>query len=355
MIRIERRPAAVAVAALARVGRNGLSERDHALWFYAGVAPQREVLPPQPAKAPAFKAYKRVEVRNALIANFGVKCAYCESPYAHLNAMDVEHFRPKSGFLDSGKLRKPGYFWLAASYDNLFPSCGDCNRERKLCHREKDGRLVQSKSGKANLFPIANGSVRATCAAEQANERPLLLNPCDDEPAHHLDFLADGFVAPADTTHEAEAPRGRASILTYGLARADLVAQRHEWSLLAQAAMQRVLETELNIRETPSNPRLPGQLASAEAALQATFFSAGARYRAMMNAMRRAFDAVRVAADAYYSAVANWKASQSATDRQNVVACVARIRALRSDPSMESDFIADLLRWADVQNPQINV
>ncbi|MEF9674035.1 hypothetical protein QNM99_25505 [Pseudomonas sp. PCH446] len=43
--------------------------------------------------------------------------------------MDVEHYRPKGAVSEDAS--HPGYWWVAMDWDNLLPSCIDCNRKRK--------------------------------------------------------------------------------------------------------------------------------------------------------------------------------------------------------------------------------
>lgn len=348
MIKVERAQAATALTALEKVGRNGLTECEHATWFYGGIEPTRRPLPSKPAKAPKFTVYKNEAVKAALLALFGTKCAYCESPYSHLNSMDVEHYRPKSAYInEEGQLCRPGYYWLASSYDNLLPACIDCNRERKLFRRKADGSLVKSKSGKANQFPIAPGTVRATCAAELAAERPLLLNPCDHEPGEHLCFSPDGFVEPARTRQEANFARGRASILVFGLDRADLVAERRGWAILIEAAMQRVLQADRNIREYPDDTVMADQLIDALHALS-NFWAPAARFLAMAASMKDTFETVRLAANTYHRAVAAWRTLRTHANRRVLIDCIAEIEVIRRDSASTRGLALLLLRWAGI-------
>lgn len=124
---------------------------------------------------------------------FGDMCAYCEAPYAATTQVDVEHYRPKGGVTGrNGKLVKPDYYWLAATWENLLPSCPDCNREREQKFEDADPR----KAGKANKFPLADERRRATRPGQEGRESPLLLDPCCDDPAEHLVFNDRGNVDP---------------------------------------------------------------------------------------------------------------------------------------------------------------
>jgi hypothetical protein len=132
-------------------------------------------------KAFPFKIYKDEAVKAVLEKLFHNKCAYCESYYSDTQPLDVEHWRPK-GAVDpepyEGSEALPGYYWLAADWDNLLPSCIDCNRSRNQ-REEPEGKV--RLLGKANRFPIEQGSKRARSPQELQDERPLLLNPCEEE------------------------------------------------------------------------------------------------------------------------------------------------------------------------------
>lgn len=84
--------------------------------------------------------------------------------------MDVEHYRPKGGYLDpDGTLCQPGYYWLAADWNNLFPSCIDCNREREQIMVKGQAK----KLGKANKFPLVDaGEAEIVPAHRIACARP---------------------------------------------------------------------------------------------------------------------------------------------------------------------------------------
>ncbi|MER8803246.1 hypothetical protein [Mesorhizobium sp. M0998] len=348
MIPVVRDQAVVACAALNKIGSNGLTELEHALWFFGGIAPQKNPLPPKPTKPPAFSVYKEEPVRDALRALFGTRCAYCESNYPHLAQMEVEHYRPKGGYIDEhGVLKKPGYYWLAASWGNLLPSCIDCNRERKQHHRSRDGKIVKSKSGKANRFPILPGTSYATTPAAVALERPMLLNPCEDQPHLHLQFFADGFLQPALTAEERAAGRGRSTIDVCGLARDALVGVRREWALRTKGAMEAVLRADRNRRVYPHDPVMAAQLTDAETNLH-TFVDGEAPYHAMTAAMMAAFVEVRSLLEPYFTALEAWKANQSVGNRQALLERATAIQQLRRDARFDEQLVNFLLDKAGV-------
>ncbi len=78
------------------------------------------------------KIYGHRKVKEALIHSQAGKCCFCESMFRHIGHGDVEHFRPKAGWVQADEpLNKPGYFWLAYDFDNLLLSCEICNQIHK--------------------------------------------------------------------------------------------------------------------------------------------------------------------------------------------------------------------------------
>ncbi|UWU25628.1 hypothetical protein N2601_29685 (plasmid) [Rhizobium sp. CB3060] len=185
-----------------------------------------------------FSAYSDEAVKYALDKLFFGKCAYCESRYANQAPVDVEHYRPKGRI--AGVANHPGYWWLAMVWNNLLPSCIDCNRRRwqdlprfpeslaqLLAAPEMQG--VKASLGKQDLFPIA-GTARATADLPDIDERPDLINPCVDDPEEHLVFHIDrgdplGLVLPT-FKNNVPSRRGLTSIHVYGLNRLGLVQER---------------------------------------------------------------------------------------------------------------------------------
>jgi uncharacterized protein (TIGR02646 family) len=181
-----------------------------------------------------FERYQEEEVKRALRQLFDGKCAYCESNYSGTQPMDVEHWRPKGEVhLDDGT-KLPGYYWLAAEWSNLFPSCIDCNRARTQLDvvDKKEVRL-----GKANQFPV-EGARLPTPEADPDREKPLILNPCKDDPVDFFRYTEDGAVLPRDEKGEGRR-RALESIRVYALNRSDLVAER--------LAVRRLVDHRLNL------------------------------------------------------------------------------------------------------------
>ncbi|MDB4890491.1 MAG: hypothetical protein JWL61_2346 [Gemmatimonadetes bacterium] len=174
-----------------------------------------------------FKAYGHVLLRDALNSVYGFKCAYCESYFGATQPVAVEHYRPKGAFVEGKVKVKPGYFWLASAWENLLPSCTDCNSPRRQ-------EMVAGKKvvrGKGNFFPIVPGSRRARRPGQEKNEQPLLLHPEVDQPDQHLEFITDhdrvGLVRPA-LVNGSESARGAASVDVYALDRPQLIQARSE-------------------------------------------------------------------------------------------------------------------------------
>ncbi len=210
MIRIQR-SAVTPPAVLTETGQAGALERTKACSFYMVIGNRSKPLPG------GFKVYKHADVRTALHELFSGKCAYCETRYTAVHPVDIEHYRPKAAVVHDSDLRKPGYYWLAADWENLLPSCIDCNRSRR--HRSIDLALDPTVSGKANLFPISNENKRAEYPDEERHERRLILDPCRDQPDKHFTFAEDGLIL-------SRTSKGTKSIEVYGLNRVELVEER---------------------------------------------------------------------------------------------------------------------------------
>jgi uncharacterized protein (TIGR02646 family) len=117
--------------------------------------------------------YNHPSVKEALILAQHKKCCFCERLIG--NDGDVEHFRPKSAYTQNKKLERPGYYWLAYDWDNLYLCCSACNQRQKK-----------------NLFPIADTKKRAHLHNNNIKlEQPLFINPGKDEPGGHIGFRGE--------------------------------------------------------------------------------------------------------------------------------------------------------------------
>jgi hypothetical protein len=192
-----------------------------------------------------FKAYKTAGVRDGLNECFGFKCAYCESFFGATQPVAIEHYRPKAK-VKTEQGDKPGYYWLAARWENLLPSCTDCNSERE---QQMPGGAMTV--GKGNQFPIANEDKRASAEGEEGNEGRLLLHPYLDRPERHLEFVGEGIVRPRAAASGRESPKGVRSIAVYALLRPKLVDARKE----RQADIQGVMTVvEREAKRLDANP-----------------------------------------------------------------------------------------------------
>ena len=146
--------------------------------------------------------YANELVKQQLMFDQHDKCCFCEADFTANGYGDVEHFRPKLGFTKTraGKLIRPGYYWLAYDWDNLFFSCEICNRRHKK-----------------NYFPLEDETRRATNHIfDYIEEAPLLLNPSVDNPEDHITFNRHVPVPVAGSI------RGKVSITSFGIDRPKL-------------------------------------------------------------------------------------------------------------------------------------
>jgi uncharacterized protein (TIGR02646 family) len=153
------------------------------------------------------RIYRAKEVKVALRKAQHDKCCFCESKVTHISPGDIEHFRPKAAFRQSpgGPLQRPGYFWLAYEWSNLFFCCQLCNQRFKQ-----------------NLFPLRRASSRARSRHDDlAAEQPLLINP-EEDPTPFLRFRQE-YLHPVRRNR-----RGRVTIDALGLNQTELVEERRK-------------------------------------------------------------------------------------------------------------------------------
>lgn len=217
MIKVD--PSVVQVPLVLR--QKALEEREKATSYYSA---------PRVGKASfEFKLYRDTAIKQALALLFRGKCAYCESQYEATHPVDVEHWRPKGDVEeDDGTRRGTGYYWLAAEWANLLPSCIDCNRRREHVLVPTGERRV---TGKGNFFPLDTPGSRATKLGEESIEKPLLLHPYHDDPAEALkvnleDGPGKGALLPCSPPASINWLRAEASIRVYALNRIELVQAR---------------------------------------------------------------------------------------------------------------------------------
>jgi len=252
-------------------GSAAAAERQAAIaHFRAPDWSQREA---EPGTRFAFKAYRNDLVRRTLGEAFGYVCAYCESPYDATQSPAIEHYRPKGMVAcEDGPPLKPGYYWLATTWDNLLPSCTDCNSARGHVHVDE---TTKKQSGKANWFPVQDESQRARRPGDERHEAPLLLHPYHDEPADHLVYHEEAVMG-------AISDRGHATIRTIGLNRRGLVDRRRDKRTLVDLHLTNVAQLDDAIASDPANTVYP-RLLQAEFAQLALLAKPGQPYAAMVR------------------------------------------------------------------------
>jgi uncharacterized protein (TIGR02646 family) len=179
-----------------------------------------------------FAAYR--SVRAVLREMFNGKCSYCEHLYEGGYSGDVEHYRPKNG-VDLGKrpFLQPCYRWLASRWDNLLISCGDCNQLRSDFmvdpnNPENSDLDKKVQFGKKNRFPLLPGSKYGRRPGRERLERPVLINPCTEDPARFFAFNAYGTILPRGKSGTQTHLRAQGTIDLLGLKRIGLVRERRE-------------------------------------------------------------------------------------------------------------------------------
>ena len=110
------------------------------------------------------------QLKDELAKLFNDKCWYCELPVPRSDNA-VDHFRPKGRVSDAAKQHR-GYRWLAFDPSNFRYACTYCNSRRK----DVDGGTA---GGKADRFPLLNEAQRVYAQGSVADERPILLDPCE--------------------------------------------------------------------------------------------------------------------------------------------------------------------------------
>lgn len=118
--------------------------------------------------------YGAKSVKNALTKAQNEKCCFCEAKVTHVAYGDVEHFRPKGGYRQDpdDPLGRPGYYWRAYAWENLFFSCQLCNQRYKK-----------------NLFPLRNPGQRARSHHDDSSaEEALFIDPGAMNPEEFISF-----------------------------------------------------------------------------------------------------------------------------------------------------------------------
>jgi uncharacterized protein (TIGR02646 family) len=119
--------------------------------------------------------YAHKSVKQALIQTQHGKCCFCERLIG--TDGDVEHFRPKQAYKQATgePLYRPGYYWLAYEWNNLYLACSGCNQRHKQ-----------------NLFPLQNPSARAISHRHNLGlEQPLFIDPGKEDPEEFIRFRGE--------------------------------------------------------------------------------------------------------------------------------------------------------------------
>lgn len=246
---------------LESANKDGKTERDRARDHQLDTDPKKGSF--------TYAAYKHDDVKRKLASLFHNKCAYCETFFSASAPVDIEHYRPKGSVADDPA--HPGYWWLAMSWDNLLPSCIDCNRKRKqylpsastslraLYDSSSSAGLNLGQGGKQDSFPVRNlGKRLAAESYAYIDEEPLLLDPTRDDPREHLRFSV-ARTSPVSLVLAGSAPgrasdRGAMSIQTYGLNRLGLVQDRTRLLRRLEFLGEMILELGVTVEELKALP-----------------------------------------------------------------------------------------------------
>lgn len=182
---------------------------------------------PSFSKSLVFKIYSaNSDVKSTLSQLFGNKCAYCECSLDNQD-LHTEHFRPKGKVDACDNPAEEGYWWLAASWENLLPACNHCNRSPGTDHLTS----TPGDSGKGNRFPLLPGSIRAKVPGDEKMERYALIDPTRDDPSFYLSFkevAGQSLIYPVSiNTSAAKWIRANTTISILGLNRSGLVRTRN--------------------------------------------------------------------------------------------------------------------------------
>jgi len=163
-------------------------------------------------------------LKGWLIEQSHGKCWYCEAKIERAS-FDVDHFRPKLGItVDGTKMPgDSGYYWIAYEWWNFRLSCPRCNRPEK----DVDGVTY----GKANEFPLLDESKRCIRPGMSiSEERPKLLDPCDEKDCKLLAYGIDGETKPASDDGQWDCQRALLTIKQLGFnAYATPESKRSQW------------------------------------------------------------------------------------------------------------------------------
>lgn len=174
------------------------------------------------------------------------KCWYSESPEAQSH-LDVDHFRPKlEARRDNKVCDKPGYEWLAFSWDNFRLSA-------QLSNRPVRNEETDETDGKGSWFPLVDGSPKACWENRCVDiERPMLLDPTNAADVRLIEVEADGRMGPSKYCHGTNKSRVQVSIVRLGLdlprlkeARLRVMRDMNAWSDILAKMLEASLDDDL--------------------------------------------------------------------------------------------------------------
>lgn len=198
------------------------------------------------------------EIRNNLKKMNGDKCCYCGQGTGNDIRMDVEHYRPTNEVRYSKKIKfEYGYYWLSAKWNNLLPSCSNCNSEvYKEVYDYNEGQWIEAVlTGKGINFPLY---INPRCEPDHRLdcfwEIPLIFNPIYINPKNVFSYEKSYdeekgfiiFIKPNDGCHSIQRLIADTSISILGLNRAHLCLERARQFRLVESAIEmlrKALET----------------------------------------------------------------------------------------------------------------
>lgn len=155
---------------------------------------------------------------------FHKKCWYSEASLA-MSDVHIDHFRPKAKVVQYEQydynvpLKDTGYYWLKNDVKNYRASCAFCNRKT-------------GGGGKQNFFPLQTSSLLLTPGGSE-EERPLLLDPCNEEDVKIISFFGKDVVCAS--TQIGDSDRVEASRVIYNLSHPDIAYMRSKvWESVSQ-------------------------------------------------------------------------------------------------------------------------
>jgi hypothetical protein len=158
------------------------------------------------SKAPVWRAFGEYLAKMS----YG-KCWYSESPDPQ-SFFDVDHYRPKSEAKRSeSDVDKPGYEWLAFSWEN-FRYAANCSN--RVSTNDDTGCV----DGKGSWFPLLDDSPKACWDSRcEETERPVLLDPVKQADVDLIDVQAEGRMGPSRLAVGSAIHRVTRSCELYGL------------------------------------------------------------------------------------------------------------------------------------------